>query len=143
MPVGKTPPGKTRDAGWEIGVSRTVPYSADDVWDLLASERGIAIWLGAGAVLDGEKGTPYETDDGTTGEVRSFHPMDRMRITCQPPGWDHESTVQVAIRAQGPKTLLRFHQERLAGAAERERQREYWSGVMDQIVAELERPTNP
>ena len=29
------PVGLTRDAGWEIGVSRTVPFPIDDVWDFL------------------------------------------------------------------------------------------------------------
>jgi uncharacterized protein YndB with AHSA1/START domain len=132
-----TPVGKTKDAGWEIGVSRTVPFGAEAVWRLLTSERGTDIWLGAGASLVDEKGAPYETGDGTTGEVRSFRPLDRIRLTWQPPGWDHESTVQVAIRGDASKTMIRFHQERLADAAERERQRTHWTGVMDQIVAEL------
>ena len=32
--------GLTKDAGWEIGVSRTVPYPVEQVWDLLLSSRG-------------------------------------------------------------------------------------------------------
>jgi uncharacterized protein YndB with AHSA1/START domain len=118
------PGGLTRDAGWEIGVSRTVEVPAQRVWELLASERGQAIWLGAGAGLTTEKGASYETIEGTVGEVRSFRPLDRIRLTWQPPDWDHESTVQVAIRAKGATTLIRFHQERLANAAEREQQRQ-------------------
>jgi uncharacterized protein YndB with AHSA1/START domain len=131
------PVGKTRDAGWEIGVSRTVAAPAPRVWALLASARGQAIWLGAGARLSTEKGAGYETEDGTVGEVRSFRPLDRIRVTWKPPDWDHDTTVQVAIRAQGEQTLIRLHQERLAGAAEREQQRRHWSAVMDEIVTAL------
>jgi uncharacterized protein YndB with AHSA1/START domain len=131
--------GKTRTAGWEIGVSRTVPFPAEKVWRLLTSPRGTAIWLGAGARLQDEKGAPYETSDGTVGEVRSFRPLDRIRLTWQPTGWDHDSTVQVAITGQGEKTRIGLHQERLASAAEREAQRKHWSAVMDRIEAALER----
>ncbi len=84
------------------------------------------------------EGRDDETGDGTVGEVRSFRPLDRIRLTWQAPDWDHESIVQVAIRAKGAKTLIRFHQERLANAAERERQRQHWSAVMDEVLAALE-----
>jgi uncharacterized protein YndB with AHSA1/START domain len=130
--------GKTKDAGWEIGVSRTVPFPSEAVWRLLTSKRGTAIWLGAGATLATEKGKPYEAADGTSGEVRSFRPLDRIRLTWHPTG-GHESTVQVAISGDGPKTRISFHQERLASAEERDRQRAHWSDVMDEIVAALER----
>jgi uncharacterized protein YndB with AHSA1/START domain len=132
------PTGKTKSAGWEIGVSRTVAYPAEAVWRLLASSRGTAIWVGAGAALEEEKGAPFSTRDGTVGEIRSFRPLDRIRLTWQPPD-GHESTVQVAISGRGPKTRITFHQERLASAAEREQQRKHWSAVMDRIEAALER----
>jgi uncharacterized protein YndB with AHSA1/START domain len=45
------PIGKTKDAGWQIGVSRTLAHPADKVWELLTSERGTAVWLGPGAGL--------------------------------------------------------------------------------------------
>lgn len=130
--------GRTRDAGWEIGVSRTVAVPAARVWELLASAEGQAIWLGAGVSLPTEKGGTYETDDGTVGEVRSFRPLDRIRLTWRPPDWDHDATVQLAISPKGSKTTIRFHQERLADAAERERQRAHWSAVMDRVVAALD-----
>jgi hypothetical protein len=39
----------------------------------------------------------------------------------------------------GERTRLVFHQERLVDAAERERQREHWQGVMDAVVTALEK----
>jgi uncharacterized protein YndB with AHSA1/START domain len=131
--------GKTADAGWEIGVSRTVPAPIDVVWEALTSADGVAVWLGPGVALPTEKGSAYETDDGTVGEVRSFHPLDRIRLTWQPEDWSHDSIVQVALSDKGERTGITFHQERLASNAERERQRVHWQRVMDALVAQLPR----
>ena len=40
------PTGLTKDAGWEIGVSRPPDAEVDDVWSLLTSVAGLAVWLG-------------------------------------------------------------------------------------------------
>ena len=136
------PVGLTRDAGWEIGVSRTFPYAREAVWDFIISQAGLTLWLGAGARL-GEPGQEYTTRDGTTGELRSLRPVDRVRLTWQPRGWIRESTVQVTVSPAGsrddPKTTLRFHQERLTSAEEREGQRAHWTAVMDDVADELAR----
>ncbi|OXY99400.1 hypothetical protein [Streptomyces sp. 2R] len=74
------PTGLTQDAGWEIGVSRTIHRPPQAVWEFITGP------------LPTEKGAPY---------------------------------------------LLRFHEERLVSAAEREERRTYWKGVLDRVVAEL------
>jgi uncharacterized protein YndB with AHSA1/START domain len=133
------PTGLTRDAGWEIGVSRTVPIPLAEVWDFLISAEGAAMWLGAGVHRLDEPGGGYETAAGTSGEIRSFRPLDRLRLTWQPADWAHDSTVQVTVSSAGPgRTMVRFHQERLADAAERERQRAHWRGVLDALVSALD-----
>ncbi|MET0966219.1 MAG: SRPBCC domain-containing protein [Nakamurella sp.] len=136
-PTGSDTVGLTRDAGWEIGVSKTIDAPLTAVWDYLTSPDGVAQWLGGGLTLPAEKGASYTTPDGTTGQLRSFRPGDRIRLTWQPADWDHASTVQVATRANGAKTMLRFHQEKLAGATEREQQRAHWAGVLQRVVDEL------
>ncbi|MEU0835314.1 SRPBCC domain-containing protein [Streptomyces sp. NPDC005969] len=129
------PTGLTKDAGWQIGVSRTLPHPAAIVWDFISSPEGIALWLGPGAVLTPEPGTPYRTTEGVAGEVRGYRPADRIRVT------HGTTTVQVALTpaADGARTMLRFHQEHLASAEERERQRAHWQCVMDQVVTALDR----
>ena len=131
--------GHTKDAGWEIGVSRTVPFPMEEVWDFLTSPEGSAVWLGTGVHRLDEPGETYETSAGTAGEFRSFRPHDRVRVTWQPPDWDHGSTVQFTVSSAGPgRTIVRFHQERLADAGEREEQRAHWRAVLNAVVAELE-----
>ena len=93
--------GLTKDAGWEIGVSRTVPHPLDEVWRLLTSDEGLALWLGEGARLAPSRGARYATADGTEGEVRGYRDRDRIRLTWRPPGWAHDSTLQVAVTRRG------------------------------------------
>jgi uncharacterized protein YndB with AHSA1/START domain len=132
--------GHTKDAGWEIGVSRTVPFPMEEVWDFLTSSAGSAVWLGAGVQQLEEPGAAYETETGTVGQIRSFRPRDRVRLTWRPVDWDHDSTVQFTVTpVAGDRTRVVFHQERLVDAAERERQRGHWQSVMDALVAALEK----
>jgi len=130
--------GLTKDSGWEIGVSRTVPHPLDEVWRLLTSDRGVAIWLGAGARLEPLRGAHYVTADGTEGEVRGYRDRDRIRVTWRPPGWSHDSTLQVALSDARSGTTVSFHQERLADAEERERQRARWRSVLGDLERALD-----
>ncbi|UUU34036.1 SRPBCC domain-containing protein [Streptomyces sp. CA-210063] len=125
--------GLTKDAGWEVGVSRTLPHSPAAVWEFISGSRGVALWLGAGARFAPEPGAPYETDAGVTGEVRGYRPGDRMRVTYG------DTTLQVAVSAAGGgRSVLVFHQERMASPEERERQRAHWQRVMDQVADALD-----
>jgi uncharacterized protein YndB with AHSA1/START domain len=133
------PTGLTKGAGWEIGVSRTVDFPLEEVWDFLTSPEGSAVWLGAGVQRLDEPGREYQTSEGTSGEIRSYHPLDRVRLTWQPPGWAHDSTMQFTVTGTAAgRTMVRFHQERLADAGEREQQRAHWRAVLDALVAALE-----
>lgn len=130
------PTGLTKDAGWQIGVSRTLPYPADAVWSLLTSPDGAEIWAGPGAVITPTPGTSWAARDGSHGQVRSHDPGRRLRLTFHPAGWDHETTVQiVVVPVTRHRASVRFHQERLADADERARQRDHWRAVLDRIDA--------
>jgi hypothetical protein len=104
------PVGKTKGAGWEIGVSRTVPLAAEEVW---ARIEDTAAWLGEHAT-----------------DIRSHRPLDRIRV-----GWKG-TIVQVALTRAKTGTTVRFHQERLPDADARERQRAHWSAVLDRLFPE-------
>ncbi len=124
--------GKTKDAGWEVGVRRTVPASIEDVWDFLF-EDGLPLWLGE-ATLVLEKGAEYETTDDIRGRIIGYTPGFRIRLTWQPGEWDHDSTLQLTVREAETGTTIAFHQERLSGREERKIMLGHWKDV----VAELE-----
>jgi uncharacterized protein YndB with AHSA1/START domain len=130
--------GRTRDAGWQIGVSKTIDLPVEEVWAFITSPAGVAIWLGEGVTVLSERGAGYETAAGVRGETRSFRELDRLRLTWQPPDWTHDTTLQLVVTPAGEgRTRLTVHQERLADAAEREQQRRHWQGVVSAIVAAL------
>ena len=129
--------GLTQDAGFQIGVSRTLHQPPDHVWQFLTGPEGIALWLGAGAELRPERGAPYTTDDGTTGEIRSYHEGTRLRLTRRPAGRPRDTIVQVTVTPTAGGTVLRFHQERLADPSEREDRRRHWKAVMAAVVTAL------
>ncbi|WP_117213804.1 SRPBCC family protein [Allorhizocola rhizosphaerae] len=130
--------GHTRDAGWQIGVSKTIDRPLDEVWDFITSPAGVAIWLGEGVTVLPEQGADYKTATGVQGETRSFRELDRVRLTWQPPGWSHDTTLQLTVSPAGEgRTRLGVHQERLADAAEREQQRTHWKRVVNELVTAL------
>lgn len=133
----KRPVGLTKDAGWQVGVSRTVPADLETVWTHLVSPEGLAAWLGAGAAPDPEVGAPYTTADGTTGEMRSWRRHDRLRATRLAPRHDHETTIQVTVSTTPTGTRIGLHQERMASEGERSRMRDHWKHVADRLASAL------
>ena len=131
------PTGLTKDAGWQIGVSRAVAAPRERVWEVLTSPEGLAVWLGEGAALPAGRGETYRTADGIEGELRSLRPLDRVRLTWRPPSRDEDTTLQIALSPAARGTTVRFHHDRLADADERERMREHWRATLDRLEALL------
>ncbi len=131
---GRRVKGQTADAGFQLGVQKSLPIEAERLWQLLTSPEGLAIWLGNGLQgLEIEVGVNYETAEGTTGEIRSVYPAEKLRLTWQPADWDNASTLQLYLLAKGDKTALRFHHEKLTGLEQREAMKRHWQ----QVLAEL------
>lgn len=130
--------GETKDAGFEIGVQKTIPKSVGDVWEFLISDKGLSFWLGdiKSDELRIDKGGVYETKDGTRGEIRSVYPEERLRLTWQPKDREKPTTLQIYLycpRNTPNKTSLRFHHEKLSGPAERQAMKKHWRNVLAKL----------
>ncbi len=135
--------GETKDAGFEIGVSKTLPLTREQAWDLITRRPGRDAWLGPVPRLRFVKGEKYRTADGAAGEIRSVTPGKALRLTWQPAEWNHASTIGVHVVPSGPKASVRFHQEKLATAKERVRMRRQWKKALDtleQLSARMRAP---
>ena len=127
--------GLTKDAGWQAGASRTLPLTLDALWDLIMSPEGLALWLGPLAELPGECGMTYRTADGVTGEVRSVHRRDRLRLTWRPSGRPEDAVLQLTVRPASKGTTLQLHAERLFDADERAAVIALVHGVLNAVAA--------
>lgn len=135
--AGTGPVGKTRDAGWQIGVSRTIAVDLETAWAYLTSTRGLATWLGEGVAVPLCKGQRYTTADGTSGTIRSLRRLDRIRLTWHPVRRPDHATIQVTVAQAKRGCSVRFHTERLYSSDEREQMRAHWRQVVDRIEADL------
>ena len=125
--------GQTADAGYQIGVQKTLPIPQHLAWELLVTGPGRDTWLGETQPLDLRKGQEYVTSDGVSGEVRSVALGQRLRLTWSHPDLARPSILQVMLIASGEKTSFRFHQEKLSSQDERELMRKHWREVLRQL----------
>ncbi len=139
--------GETADAGFQVGVQRTLDAEPDDVWDVLVTEP--ASWLGAGAVISFDVGARYEVtgDDAcpaATGEIRVVRPGHQLRMTWQPPDWAAPATLQLRVSTSSPgRTRLQAHLERLPDERAREVLRDQWRATLTRIATHLNRDAHP
>lgn len=133
---GRRVKGQTADAGFQVGVQKTMPVDAERLWHFLIGPEGLSIWLGDGIrSFKLEKGLAYQTQDGTVGEIRSVAPTERLRLTWHPAHWETSSTLQLYFLAKGDKTALRFHHEKLADSKHRSEMKAHWQDVLKKIEA--------
>lgn len=140
MATHENPTGLTKDAGWEVGVRKTVGARLPEVWQFLLGD-GLALWLGE-TTLPTEKGAAYETADGVSGTVKSYADGAKIRLTWHPSDWPHDSTLQVTVKEAPGGTTIGFHHERLADRDERRMMLGHWKNVVEDLANALAK-SNP
>jgi uncharacterized protein YdhG (YjbR/CyaY superfamily)/uncharacterized protein YndB with AHSA1/START domain len=134
---GKRVVGETAATGFQVGVVRTLPMSAPEMWERVATQA--ETWLGAGATLTLEPGAGYEVPKrrgapGVRGEVRVVKPGQRIRMTWQPDGWKKPATLQLTLVPKTRGVSFHVHMEKLPDAKAREAMREHWSTVLEGLA---------
>ena len=137
---GKRVVGETQDAGFEIGVQRTLPIDAIELWELLISPAGASLWLGEPVNVVLEKGQTFRAT-GSTYEVRSCQPGVKLRLrktsTREP-----MSTLQLYVTAKESSSILLFHQEKLQSKEAREAAKAHWQHVLDALKSYIKTKEN-
>ncbi|MFC0672523.1 hypothetical protein [Brachybacterium hainanense] len=127
------PVGLTRDAGWQLGVRRTVRADAEEIWHRLLNEWLLS-WLEVDSVPQ-MVGAPLRRGELVRGRVTGCHVGRRIRLRWHPPQLDHETVFQVTLVEAAQGTTIAIHQERLLGPAERQALLEHWTGILEEVVA--------
>ena len=128
------PSGLTKDAGWQIGVRKTLPIGLAEAWDLLFSEEGLRAWLGDLPGFHAVKGAAFELSDGTRGEFTVFKKHSHARLTWHSPGYPRRAITQVRVIPDGEdKTVFAFHQEQLPSEEARKERRAFFKRAVKRI----------
>jgi len=115
-----------------IEVSRVVPIPIDKVWQLLTTSAGAEALLGRGAML-GTKGEPWRSEDGSHGVVRSYHPMEQVRLSWHADEHAPATLVDLRLTSEGDDTRLDLRHERLADPALKESLPRHWDAALGRI----------
>jgi uncharacterized protein YndB with AHSA1/START domain len=127
------------DAGEpEAGVhaATTIPAGIPQVWQHLVSADGTRALLGEGARL-GSKGEPWHASDGSHGVVRSFHPLEQLRVTWHPHEDGPLSLLDVQLRAEGDGTRIDLYHEGRGIAGDPRGDMDHWQRALEAFASGL------
>ena len=128
----KEVPKDSAEGAPDIEVSRLVPHPIDRVWQVLTTAAGAEAFLGSGAQL-GTKGQPWRSADGSHGVVRSYHPMQQVRITWHADENAPATLVDLQLTTEGDGTRMGLRQERIPDVALSQSLRRRWEEALIRI----------
>lgn len=117
----------------EVTTSRQVAAPLTHVWEVLVSPQGSAGLLGQGAVL-GAKGEPYHCDDGSRGVVRSYHPLEQLRVSWHEIEDGPASIVEIDLRADESGTVLDLKHDHLQEGADTQALAARWTAALEAVA---------
>ena len=120
-----------------VQLSRTVAAPVTHVWEVLVSPVGSKALLGEGAVL-GAKGEPYHCTNGASGVVRSYHPLEQLRVSWHETPDSPPSIVEVDVRADGTATVLDLRHDRILDADQHTRLVQLWTERLAELAQAAE-----
>ncbi len=125
--------GETGERG-TLRLTRMVNAPVAHVWEVLVSPPGAAALLGEGAVL-GAKGDPYHCTNGSSGVLRSYHPLEQLRVSYHPTPGSAPSIIEVDLRGENSVTVIELRHDRIVDDMQRESLQEHWNAALDALVA--------
>ncbi|MBB6635753.1 SRPBCC family protein [Cohnella thailandensis] len=126
--------GQTAATGFQIGVRRTLPISAEAAWAYLVSPEGLELWLGNVPNLSIREGEAFGSPEGISGELRVVKPESQLRLRWKKNGWEKPSTLQIRLLpGKAGQTTISFHQENLDHPNTRELMKMRWESVLNEI----------
>ena len=129
--------GKTKDTGFQFGIRKTIPVSADKVWSFLFSDSGLDIWLGK-LKTDLELEKEFSTKNGITGRVRVIKNNSHIRLNWKPENWENMSTVQIRVMGNENKATIAIHQEKLFNQEQRNEMKAHWTRIIGKLTNQME-----
>ncbi|CCH77957.1 putative Activator of Hsp90 ATPase 1 family protein [Nostocoides japonicum T1-X7] len=121
---------QTEDAA-TVAVSRMIAAPPVHVWEVLVSPPGSEAILGRGATL-GSKGQSWHSDEGSVGCVRSFHPVEQIRVSWHETPDAPRSVVEIDVVPDGTSTRVDLRHDRVSGDVSSDEAR--WNAALDRFA---------
>lgn len=122
------------EAGVRAGVRVHAPV--ERVWQHLISAAGTEALFGEGARI-GNKGEPWRAADGSYGVVRSFHPVEQVRVTWHPHEDGPLSMLDVQLRPDGDGTKVEVFHEGRGIAGDPRGDLQHWDDALGRLAGGL------
>ena len=126
--------GSTEGSSQTVRVTRRVEATVAEVWRYLVSPAGTAALLGAGAQL-GTKGESWRSSEGPHGVLRSYHPLEQVRVSWHADDDGPASLVDLHLMADGEGTRLHIVHERLTASDPHPDLQGHWEGALDRFAS--------
>jgi len=126
-------PSDNSQGALDIEVSRVVPHPIDKVWQVLTTTAGAEALLGSGAKL-GTKGQPWHSADGSHGVVRSYHPMEQVRLSWHADENAPATLVDLQLTTEGDGTRMGLRHEHIHDVALSQSLLRRWEDALGRIV---------
>ncbi len=120
-----------------VHVTVTVPAPVEQVWQHLISSAGTAALFGEGARI-GNKGEPWRAADGSYGVVRSFHPVEQLRVTWHPHADGPLSMLDVQLRPDRDATMVEIFHEGRGIAGDPRGDLQHWDDALGRLAGSLQ-----
>jgi uncharacterized protein YndB with AHSA1/START domain len=140
VPDNAAPDDEDRDLeGSPAGVHSSVTLDApvDQVWQHLISPRGTEALLGPGVTL-GNKGESWHSADGPHGVVRSYHPLEQIRVSWHPHEDGPLSIVDLQLKPEGGSTRLDLYHEGQGIAEDGPGDKSRWDAALGRFAQALD-----
>ncbi|MEP7333624.1 MAG: SRPBCC domain-containing protein [Terracoccus sp.] len=128
--------GLTEVSAQTVRVTRRVEATVAEVWRHLVSPAGTAALLGAGAEL-GTKGESWHSSEGPHGVLRSYHPLEQVRVSWHADDDGPASLVDLHLVADGEGTRLDIVHERLTATEPHPDLPGRWQSALDRFASEV------
>lgn len=127
--------GKTKNAGWQVGIRKTIPLTSDQLWNFITGNQGMQIIIGdtisATNSYNQDRISEKEIQYKITTIVQNSH----LRMQWRLPDWKEYSILQIRVYSTGQnKAVLAIHQEKLVNGNTRAVMKKYWQEKIDNIV---------
>jgi uncharacterized protein YndB with AHSA1/START domain len=121
-----------------VRVSRSVSAAPEHVWECLCARDGTEALLGPGASL-GSKGESWRSEEGTHGVVRSYHPLEQIRVSWHEAEDDPPGLIDLHLLPDGDGTRLDLVHERLSDSADTGALRSRWEAALERLAGVVSR----